>query len=203
MQEPTLTELPRRRVTRWIGAAGMALAMLLVLAGCKATGGGYIGQPLPGGPVSVYNGNADFGFTFTCTMKSANKALIAGQITYHDYASSILYPGDLTPTTFPEIKIHGIVDPLFVTVPQCDQAAQAFPNGAQFKGTYCPQSQTYCVPGKPGNGRFTVQVFDQGEPARPGGDFTGDSFSISLQGGPYNLYTRGGYIQGGNVQVYP
>ena len=46
-----------------------------------------------------------------------------------------------------------------------------------------------------------VQVFDQGEPARPGGDFTGDSFAIELFGGAYAAYTRGGYIEGGNVQV--
>ena len=29
----------------------------------------------------------------------------------------------------------------------------------------------------------------------------GDSFSIELIGGAYNGYTRGGYIEGGNVQV--
>ncbi len=42
---------------------------------------------------------------------------------------------------------------------------------------------------------------DQGEPARPGGEFTGDLFSIDLFFGPYPLYTRGGYIEGGNLQV--
>jgi hypothetical protein len=204
MQEPGVNELPRWRIIRRIGAAGMALTMLLVVGACKATGGGYIGEPLPGGPVSVYNGDANFGFTFTCAMQGANKAMIGGQITYHDSAtSSIVLVNGTPPTLFPEIKIHGVVDPFFVpNVSTCQQAAQAFPNGAQFDGTYCPQSQTVCVPGKAGTGRFTVQVFDQGEPARPGGDFTGDSFSIGLQGGPYNGYTRGGYIEGGNIQVY-
>ena len=32
---------------------------------------------------------------------------------------------------------------------------------------------------------------------------TGDSFSIELIGGAYALYTRAGYIEGGNVQVEP
>ena len=50
-------------------------------------------------------------------------------------------------------------------------------------------------------GQFTVLVFDQGEPGRRRGDFTGDVFSIELFGGPYNGYTRGGYIEGGNIQV--
>ena len=46
-----------------------------------------------------------------------------------------------------------------------------------------------------------MQVFDQGEPGSSQGEITGDSFSIELFGGAYNGYTRGGYIEGGNVQV--
>ena len=42
----------------------MALAAVLVLGACRATGGGYIGDPLDGGPVSVYQGDAEFGFNF-------------------------------------------------------------------------------------------------------------------------------------------
>jgi hypothetical protein len=195
-QEPIVIQLPRRPIIRRIGAAGTALAMLLLVGACKATGGGYIGEPLPGGPVSVYNGTADFGFNFTCEMKGANKAMISGQITYHDSAASTV--GGVP---FPEIRLHGVVDPLFVDVSTCEEAAQAFPNGAQFQGTYRPQGPTPGVPGNARDGRFTVQVFDQGEPARPGGDFTGDSFSIELVGGADAAYTRGGYIEGGNVQV--
>ena len=30
---------------------------------------------------------------------------------------------------------------------------------------------------------------------------TGDGFAIELVGGPYTLYTRAGYIEGGNIQV--
>ena len=45
------------------------------------------------------------------------------------------------------------------------------------------------------------RVFDQGEPGSSREEITGDSFSIELIGGAYNGYTRGGYIEGGNVQV--
>jgi hypothetical protein len=40
-----------------------------------------------------------------------------------------------------------------------------------------------------------VQVFDQGEPGSSREELTGDSFSIEL--------SRGGYIEGGNVEVEP
>ena len=52
-------------------------------------------------------------------------------------------------------------------------------------------------------GRFNVLVFDQGEPGRTKDPafVTGDGFSIDLTGGPYALYTRAGYIEGGNIQV--
>ena len=52
-------------------------------------------------------------------------------------------------------------------------------------------------------GRFTVLVFDQGEPgrSRDAAFVTGDGFSIELVGGPYTGYTRAGYIEGGNIQV--
>ena len=42
-------------------------------------------------------------------------------------------------------------------------------------------------------------MFDQGNPSLPAGEFTGDGFSIELFGGPYNLYTRAGYIEGGDI----
>jgi hypothetical protein len=44
-------------------------------------------------------------------------------------------------------------------------------------------------------------VFDQGEPGTSRGEITGDSFAIELVGGAYAAYTRGGYSEGGNVQV--
>ena len=46
-------------------------------------------------------------------------------------------------------------------------------------------------------------MFDQGEPGRTNDPafVTGDGFAIELDGGPYTLYTRAAYIEGGNIQV--
>ena len=44
MQKSIVNESPRRRIARRVGAAGMALAAVLTLGACKATGGGYIGD---------------------------------------------------------------------------------------------------------------------------------------------------------------
>jgi hypothetical protein len=178
----------------------MALAAVLVLGACRATGGGFIGDPLEGGPVSVFQGDAEFGFDFTCDMevkKGRSRAVIRGEITYHDSPSSITLEGDLTPTAFPEIRLHGTVEPLIVPrVASCEEAVEGLP-GAAFEGTYRPQEKAL----RSQQGEFVVQVFDQGEPGSSQGDITGDSFSIELIGGAYNGYTRGGYIEGGNVQV--
>ena len=72
MQESIVNESPRRRIARRVGAAGMALAAVLTLGACKATGGGYIDEPLDGGPVSVFQGQANFGFNYTCDMDTRN-----------------------------------------------------------------------------------------------------------------------------------
>ncbi len=94
------------------------------------------------------------------------------------------------------------MDPLFVeNVSTCEEAAETFPDAAQFEGTYRPQGPTPGIPGIARDGRFVVQVFDQGEPGSSQGEITGDSFAIELVGGAYAAYTRGGYIEGGNVQV--
>ncbi len=66
----------------------MAVASLLVLGACKADGRGYEGEPFPGGPVGIYDGTANFGFNFTCHMDRADRAVIKGNITYHDSAAS-------------------------------------------------------------------------------------------------------------------
>ena len=66
-------ESPRRRIARRFGAAGMALATLLVLGACRATGGGYIGDPLDGEPVGVNQGDAEFGFDFSCEMDTTKR----------------------------------------------------------------------------------------------------------------------------------
>ena len=184
----------------------MALAALLVLGGCRAYGGGYIGEPLPGGPVSVYDGDANFGFNFTCEMnKRAKRALIMGEITYHDSGASTI--GGVQ---FPEIRLHGTVDPFFVAgVSTCEQAAEMLAGlpVVQFEGTYRPQDKTPAVSEDGPDGRFIVQVFDQGEPGRTREEFvTGDGFSIELIGWrlrrlhPGRLH-RGRQHPGGAVEV--
>ena len=169
-------------------------------------------------PVSVFTGDANFGFNFTCEVETAKKrTVIKGQITYHDDPSTIdvlpPIPGDPpVETDFPEIRIHGTVKPIiFLGVTECGQAVEELfgdPEApppfegiptALFEGTYRSQDTTVSSVLPPGE--FTVLVGDQGEPARPGGEFTGDLFSIELFLGPYPGYTRGGYIEGGNIQV--
>jgi len=83
-------------------------------------------------------------------------------------------------------------------VPSCEEAVEGLP-AALFEGTYRPQDKAL----RSLRGEFVVQVFDQGEPGSSQAEITGDSFSIELIGGAYNGYTRGGYIEGGNVQVEP
>jgi hypothetical protein len=172
----------------------MALAAVLTLGACKATGGGQIDDPVPGGVSGSFTGAADFGFNFTCAMKAKNKAVIQGQITYHDTGTSVIGT-----KTFKPIRLHGVVDPMVFTAADCETAAQMFLDAAQFDGTY--RSQDTALSKAPG--RFTVLVFDQGEPGRTKDPafVTGDGFSIELTGGPYTLYTRAGYIEGGNIQV--
>src|SRR5215217_313607 len=144
MDKSIVNESPRRRITRRVGAAGMAVATVLVLGACQATGGGFIGDPLDGQPVGVYQGDAEFGFTFYCEMDTTKKrprAVITGEIDYHDNPSSIVLEGDLEPTVFPEIRLHGTVEPLIVpNVPSCEEAAEGLP-AALFEGTYRPQEK--------------------------------------------------------------
>ena len=191
----------------------MALVAVLGLGACKTTGGGYVDAPLDSGVEATYTGEANFGFNFTCEMDTAQKkAVIKGQITYHDDPSQVTLLGETSPTDFPEIRLHGTVKPItFLAVADCGEAVeQLFGDPAEgspfegiptamFEGTYRSQDTTVTSVLPPGE--FVVQVGDQGEPARPGGEFTGDLFSIELFLGPYNGYTRGGYIEGGNIQV--
>jgi hypothetical protein len=201
MQKSIAKESPRGRIVRRILAALVAVAAILTLGACRATGGGQIDDPVPSGVLptgdieGTFTGDANFGFNFTCEMTDKNKAVIKGEITYHDTATSTVGGVD-----FPEVRLHGIVDPMVFTAPDCETAAQLFLDAAQFDGTYRSQdtSLTSALPG-----RFTVLVFDQGEPGRSTDPafITGDGFSIELAGGPYTLYTRAGYIEGGNIQV--
>lgn len=188
----SVNELRRRRIAQRLGAAGAALATALVLAGChEARGGGYIGVAADGSP--TFNREAIFGFFFQCDDG------IEGQITYYDRSTKGLYPG---------LKIHGTVENVLIdhddneTTPAvptdtCEDLIDA--PVAHFEGSY--RSQQKSLTSKP-QGRFNILVFDEGEPGRTEeGGFTGDGFSIELTGGAYPLYTRAGYIEGGNIQV--
>ena len=204
MQETIAKESSRRRMARRIGAAGLALAAVVTLGACKATGGGEIDEPVPSGvledngldPINgAYKGDANFGFNFTCEVTAKNKEVIKGEITYHDTGTS-----KVEGVNFPEIRLHGVVDAVTLNAPDCEAAAQLYLDAAKFDGTY--RSQDTSLLSKP-PGRFNVLVFDQGEPGRTKDPafVTGDGFSIELKGGPYTLYTRAGYIEGGNIQV--
>jgi hypothetical protein len=220
MQETIAKESLRREVVRRVIVAVMALAALLTLGACKATGGGQIDGPVSSGAlppeasefevIGDYDGEANFGFNFTCEMRSANRALIQGEITYHDTGTSsfqdvVTSPEGVSPIVtedleFDPIRLHGKVDPMYYNVTTCEAAAQAFLDAAVIRGTYRSQ-ETSLVSALPG--RFTVLAFDQGEPGRTNDPafVTGDGFAIELFGGPYAFYTRTGYIEGGNIQV--
>lgn len=195
-------------MARRVGAAGVALATTLAMAGChEARGGGYLGAPVDSGVIGVYSGTANFGFNFTCDADQ-----IKGEITYHDDPSKITLVGTTVPKDFPEIRLHGDVenvlvevpgsdnpltpefDPKFVTAKTCQEVVES--QAAHFEGSYWSQDTT-----RPGKGRFNVLVFDQGEPSFEAGIFDGDGFSIDLKLGPYMNYTRAGNIKGGNIQV--
>ena len=195
----------------------MALAAVVTLGACKATGGGYVGVPLESGVEAIYTGDANFGFNFTCEVDTVKKrTVIRGQITYHDDPSKVNLVGEIGLTDFPEIRIHGTVEPIvFLEVTDCGEAVdelfgdvegppefEGIP-AALFEGKYRPQDNDVELPPlvTDPEGDFTVLVGDQGEPARPGGGFDGDLFSIELFDGAYGGYTRGGYIEGGNIQV--
>jgi len=184
----------------------MALAAMLALGACKATGGAYIDERLPGFSLDEYTGEANFGFNFTCEMETAKKrAVIKGEITYHDDPSKVYVPVDpddplssVVLIPFKEIRLHGTVEPLIILgVDSCEMAVEGL-STALFTGTYRSQDTTLSLL-PPAN--FRVLVFDQGEPSGSTENFTGDEFSIQLLGGPYSGYTRGGYIEGGNIQV--
>ena len=109
MHETMAKESPRQGIVRRVIVAVMALAALLTLGACKATGGGQIDEPQDSGLALNFQGEANFGFNFTCEMSTNNKAVIKGEITYHDTGASVVDGIEFDP-----IRLHGTVDPLFV-----------------------------------------------------------------------------------------
>jgi hypothetical protein len=184
----------------------MALAALLTLGACRATGGGY----LP--PAGVFQGRAEFGFNFTCEVEPEKKrAVVRGTVTYHDSG-----PVTIGLKTFPDgIRIHGTVDPFFIeNIDLTNLPPEVDPTGpitcaeadvslgleglgyARFEGEYRSQDRT--IPATKRTGRFQVDVQDMGEPPP---SIEGDSFDILLTGGEYGGYNRFGFVEGGNIQV--
>src|SRR5215211_5270770 len=198
MQKSIAKESRHRLLARRLGVAVMALAALLTLGACRATGGGY----LPPGP--VLQGQADFGFNITCEVETEKKrAVIRGEITYLDRG-----PVTIGLKSFPNgIKLHGTVDPFFIELIEpvgvdttCDEAdvlagIEGIPY-ARFAGEY--RSLDTTIPETERTGRFQVDVHDMGEPPP---SLEGDSFNIFLTGGEYGGYDRFGYVEGGNIQV--
>jgi hypothetical protein len=187
----------------------IALAALLTLGACRATGGGTLPPQ-----VGLYKGQANFGFNFTCEVETEKKrAVIRGEVTYHDRG-----PVTIEGEEFPDgIKIHGTVDPFFITLTElpppekfpegfeppltCDNAdvlaqIEGIPT-AHFEGQY--RSQDTTIPETKRTGRFQVDVVDMGEPEP---SIEGDSFDILLTGADkVPFYNRAGFVEGGNIQV--
>ena len=195
VQEPIADVSPRRRISRRVAAAGMALAAVLALGGChEARGLGSIGAPADGAiPVVVPNGKANFAFTYNCDPKRVNGRVY----TYTDTSTNGLHRGLKIEGKVTNTLIDADGDPTTEGVRparSCQEIIEA--PAAQFEGSYRSLETKYCYAPR---GRFTILVFDQGNPSLPAGEFTGDGFSIELFGGPYNLYTRAGYIERGNI----
>ena len=70
--------------------------------------------------------------------------MITGEITYHDSPSSITLEGDLEPTLFPEIRLHGTVEPLIVpNVPSCEEAVEGLIINLKYYRTINPLGRPY------------------------------------------------------------
>ena len=176
-------ESRRRGIARRVGAAGMALATLLGLAGChEAYGGGYIGEPLDGRPDRRLQRAMQ-----ASASASQCDAGVKGQITGLDTSTKGAFPGSGSTALWtspdrgrpgrsatPEVD-QTVVQPAAT----CEEVVEAS-RRPMFEGTYRSQDKAAAVSKPPG--RFIVLVFDQGEPGRPRGDFTGDGFAIELTG---------------------
>jgi hypothetical protein len=201
MQKSIAKESRHRLLARRLGVAALALAAVLTLGACRATGGGYLP---PEGVGGVFQTKAEFGFNFTCEVETEKKrAVVRGEITYHDDPSPLAPKG---------IMLHGTVDPFFIeNLDLTNLPPDVDPTGitcadadvslgleglgkARFQGDY--RSQDTTIPAAERTGRFQVDVQDMGEPPP---SLEGDSFDILLTGA--YTYNRFGFIEGGNIQV--
>jgi hypothetical protein len=159
--------------------AALVALTIVVLAGCNATGGGYI-------PSTIEGEKATFAFSAKCQNKTLKTetgevvvAELKGQLQYNDH------PAD--------VKIHGVFFAR-TTGDSCEDFDTTDEDTDVFEGVYF-------VPGGPRReedvGTVRLEVTDAGEPG-----INGDFVMISLFDGPHSGYTNSGFVQGGNVQVH-
>lgn len=204
-----------RKRTGRIGAAGLAVALGMVLTSCSGRGGGQLGPS----PLTGYAGAANIGFTFTCDptntdpTRSINLARLHISLEYQDKDTNLFGSS---------FGIHGEADAFdqyAVNAICSDPFNGALSNSEiQFDGVYtvrsgsgpnrysadtCRQStMTFATLGTVAGCRFTVYVKDNGD----GKASPGDDVSITLFGGasttdPTPLYSRAGKLVSGNAQV--
>jgi hypothetical protein len=159
---------------------------IVVLAGCKASGGGYIPTAEPG-----VEGKATFGFSANCTNVTDEFgdvfAYTKGQLQYNDKPADVKFHADLA---------DGGLGVVGSTTP-CEDLDAIFTDEDTdvFSGLYRVRGGP-----KEGEGSVELLVTDAGEPG-----INGDKVTISLSafepGGTYDGYTNTGTVQGGNVQV--
>ena len=203
MQESIVKESPRRRIGRRVAAAGMALAAAVTLAGChEARGGGYIGAAARESASPIVQWQSKLRLHLRLRRQQGQGP---DHVPRHQHEGLARWRG-----LFPGLRLHGTVENVLIDadmpldnippVPAttCQEVIEA--DWAQFQGSY--RSQETTLLSKP-PGKFTVVVFDQGEPGRTRGPFDhrGRLLHRSRRSGPYAGYTRAGYIEGGNIQV--
>jgi hypothetical protein len=186
-------------------AAGI---LAVVLAACTGVGGGYLPPQSP-----VFNGQASFGFSFSCEDKGGinpQTGKLSIELSYTDHGSNPIGSS---------FSIHGIVDKIDPVLESEICAGQDPPPGGNeliFLGRYyltssapagfpstCPKRETTTTP----LCRFEVIVQDNDQNLAPS---PGDFFSIKLSNAtaltskldPLTVfYARAGYLVGGNLTV--
>jgi hypothetical protein len=196
---------------------GVATCLILAVAACTGRGGGYL-APGPGAgdtaPGTVFTGQADFGFSFSCEDKGGiNPATgqLRIQLQYSDRGTS--------PFLRAPFSIHGTADDIDPVVESAFCIGKNPPPGVNeliFLGRYRPTSSsppgalqrcsTLAASSAP-SCRFEVIVRDNDRDRAPS---PGDFFSIKLSGSSALtteldagtvFYARAGVLAGGNLTV--
>jgi hypothetical protein len=166
---------------RRLSYTGVLVALtIVVLAGCKASGGGYIPTAEEG-----VEGKATFAFNGQCTNTTLENGDVAavtkGQLQYNDPAA--------------DVKFHAELEDFFISgssTPCEDLDSFQDENVDEFFGTYRVSGGP-----KEADGLVYLNVRDNGEPGINGDQVTIDPFT-----GPLAFYGNSGIVQGGNVQFH-